>query len=98
MRARDIITKQLVILAGYEPSNEDTIASWHLFERDTDAIIAALRAAGYELVPVEATRRMLHDAANVLTNSQPHQGIPELAVFPAFEMWAAFLSAAKEQT
>ena len=62
MRARDIITKQLVILAGYEPSNEDTIASWHLFERDTDAIIAALRAAGYELVPTTPTPEMVRAA------------------------------------
>ena len=92
MRARDIITKQLVILAGYEPSNEDTIASWHLFERDTDAIIAALRAAGFEIVPREATDKMVAAFKNKMEPYTDGSGFNYHAAL------SAAISAAKEQT
>lgn len=54
----------------------------------TDYVIAALRAAGYALVPVEPTEAMVQAAAD---NSK------RTDAYEAYSVWQSMISASKEQ-
>ncbi len=77
MNARDVISSIELLSDQYG-------GTFKLDRNDADAIIAALRAAGYALVPVEPTEAMLQadEWASRVTMRR---------------VWSAMISAAKEQ-
>lgn len=64
--------------------------------RGSDAILSALRSAGFAVVPVEPTKEMLGAGATSLVNDQDHKGVPQMAVSPAYGAYKAMLKAAQE--
>lgn len=85
MSARDEIA--MAVLAAHDGAKDGgyTLTANQL----SDAIIAALRAAGYALVPVEPTEAMKH--AGRIMNSKIGEDMAEAC-------YRAMISAAKEQT
>lgn len=62
-------------------------------EAVADAILSALSAAGLKVVGLEPSKAALAVGAQALIDSQPHNGVPQLAVFPAYEIWFAMVHA-----
>jgi predicted CoA-binding protein len=88
MSVRDVITLALVNSDDYD------------VDKDTDAILSALRAAGYAVVPVEATEAMQIAAFNAAVATLEHTGSSarDNADVMNAACYRAMLAAAQEPT
>ncbi len=90
MSARDVIADHL------SPIGDPAQKGRYLYH--ADAILSALRSAGFAVVPVEPTREMLGAGATSLVNDQDHKRVPQMAVSPAYGAYKAMLKAAQEDS
>ena len=89
MRARDTIAD---VLAGGSREVGTHETGW------ADHIIAALRAAGYELVPTKPPERELKLLGQKVNVYLGHHYEDPAGIAIAQQTWASILAAAKEQT
>lgn len=90
--ARDVIDAvPITVMDNMGGYYESTIGE----QLGADAIITALRDAGFAVVKKEPTREMLAAGATSLVNDQDHRGIHQLAVSPAYGAYKAMLKAAQ---
>ena len=83
MSARDVIANNLTFYGDMVPAD---------LYRQTDAILSALRSAGFAVVPVEPTEGMV-DAYYMLTG---HDQLTD--AISAESAWSTFLKAAQEDS
>lgn len=94
--AREVITRHLIdrwyLEAGDNPPPTLT-ANDKLFYEDTDAILSALSAAGYVVVPKEPTKEIIHAAEMV----RFHRGFGQPPISES-EVYRAMLAAAEKES